>query len=158
MVIGGAPSWQIRNHTARELIEWGFDNFTSRELLRADTVVGTARVQEGSPASVSLRTEANVFTNLPSGENGKVRLSVRYLGPIKAPISNGDEVATLRIVVPGQQPHDVPVIAAYFPPTRAILRRISRPARQRARIITAAKSDNHATRAFSIARYTSPPA
>ena len=111
MVIGGAPSWQIRNHTARELIEWGFDNFTSRELLRADTVVGTARVQEGSAASVSLRTEANVFTNLPSGENGKVRLSVRYLGPIKAPISKGDEVATLRIAVPGQQPHDVPVIA-----------------------------------------------
>jgi D-alanyl-D-alanine carboxypeptidase (penicillin-binding protein 5/6) len=36
---------------------------------------------------------------------------VRYLGPIKAPISKGDEVATLRIAVPGQQPHDVPVIA-----------------------------------------------
>jgi len=111
MVIGGAPSWQIRNHTARELIEWGFDNFTSRELIPAGTVVGTARVQEGSAASVSLRTEANVFTNLPTGEDRKARLSVRYLGPIKAPISKGDEVATLRIAVPGQQPHDVPVIA-----------------------------------------------
>jgi D-alanyl-D-alanine carboxypeptidase (penicillin-binding protein 5/6) len=111
MVIGGAPSWQIRNHTARELIEWGFDNFTSRELIPAGTIVGTARVQAGSAASVSLRTEANVFTNLPTGEDRKARLSVRYLGPIKAPISKGDEVATLRIAVPGQQPHDVPVIA-----------------------------------------------
>lgn len=47
---------------------------------------------------------------------------------------------------------DVAMIAAYFAPTRAILRRISRPGRRRARIITAAKSDNHAT--IAAARYT----
>lgn len=47
---------------------------------------------------------------------------------------------------------DVEMIAAYFAPTRAILRRIARPQRQRARIITAAKSDNHAT--IAAARYT----
>src|SRR4029453_18982132 len=47
---------------------------------------------------------------------------------------------------------DVAMIAAYFAPTRAILRRISRPGRRRARIITAAKSDNHAT--IAVARYT----
>lgn len=46
---------------------------------------------------------------------------------------------------------DVAMIAAYFAPTRSILRRISRPGR-RARVITAAKSDNHAT--IAAARYT----
>jgi cardiolipin synthase len=47
---------------------------------------------------------------------------------------------------------DVAMIAAYFAPTRAILRRISRPGRRRARVITAARSDNHAT--IAAARYT----
>lgn len=47
---------------------------------------------------------------------------------------------------------DVAMVAAYFAPTRAILRRISRPGRRRARVITAAKSDNHAT--IAAARYT----
>ena len=47
---------------------------------------------------------------------------------------------------------DVAMIAAYFAPTRAILRRISRVGRRRARVITAAKSDNHAT--IAAARYT----
>jgi cardiolipin synthase A/B len=47
---------------------------------------------------------------------------------------------------------DVAMIAAYFAPTRAILRRISRAGRRRARVITAAKSDNHAT--IAAARYT----
>jgi len=47
---------------------------------------------------------------------------------------------------------DVAMIAAYFAPTRAILHRISRVGRRRARVITAAKSDNHAT--IAAARYT----
>ena len=47
---------------------------------------------------------------------------------------------------------DVEMIAAYFAPTRAILRRIGRAGDRRARIITAAKSDNHAT--IAAARYT----
>jgi len=48
---------------------------------------------------------------------------------------------------------DVEMIAAYFAPTWAMLRRISRTGqRRRARIITAAKSDNHAT--IAAARYT----
>jgi cardiolipin synthase len=48
---------------------------------------------------------------------------------------------------------DVEMIAAYFAPTWAMLRRISRVGqRRRARVITAAKSDNHAT--IAAARYT----
>lgn len=48
---------------------------------------------------------------------------------------------------------DVEMIAAYFAPTWAILRRIGRVGQKgRARIITAGKSDNHAT--IAAARYT----
>lgn len=48
---------------------------------------------------------------------------------------------------------DVEMIAAYFSPTWAMLRRIGRIGRRgKARIITAAKSDNHAT--IAAARYT----
>ena len=48
---------------------------------------------------------------------------------------------------------DVAMIAAYFAPTWAMLRRIGRAGRRgRARIITASKSDNHAT--IAAARYT----
>ena len=48
---------------------------------------------------------------------------------------------------------DVEMIAAYFAPTGAMLRRIARAgAKGRARIVTAAKSDNHAT--IAAARHT----
>jgi D-alanyl-D-alanine carboxypeptidase (penicillin-binding protein 5/6) len=111
MVIAGAPSPAIRNKSSRQLIEWGFAEFSSRELLPMGTAVGEAMVQDGSAISVPLLTEAPVFANLPVGKADGVRLSVRYRGPIDAPIRRGDEVATLRIAIAGQEPHDVPLIA-----------------------------------------------
>ena len=111
MVIGGSPSWQIRNATARRLLEWGFDNFDSRELLPAQTRVGAAKVQGGSATEVPLLTETEVFASLPKGDDAKAHLSVRYRGPLEAPFRKGDEVATLRIAIPGQQPHDVTLVA-----------------------------------------------
>lgn len=111
MVIAGAPSPAIRNKSARQLIEWGFDNFSSRELLPMGMKVGAAMVQDGSATSVPLLTEAPVFANLPVGQDGSARLSLRYRGPIDAPIHEGDEVATLRIAIAGQEPHDVPLVA-----------------------------------------------
>jgi D-alanyl-D-alanine carboxypeptidase (penicillin-binding protein 5/6) len=111
MVIAGSPSPQIRTKSARQLIEWGFDRFSSRQLLPRGAVAGIARVQNGSARSVPLLTEANVFANLPAGQDGKARLTLRYRGPIEAPIRQGAEVATLRISIHGQVPHDVPLVA-----------------------------------------------
>jgi D-alanyl-D-alanine carboxypeptidase (penicillin-binding protein 5/6) len=111
MVIAGAPSPAIRNKSSRQLIEWGFDNFASRELLPKGTAVGEAMVQNGSATSVPLLTESPVFANLPVGQAAKASLSLRYRGPIEAPIRRGEEVATLRVAIAGQQAHDVPLVA-----------------------------------------------
>ena len=60
--------------------------------------------------------------------------------------------AASRPARPGHS-RDVEMIAAYFAPTWALLRRIARVARRgRARVITAAKSDNNAT--IAAARHT----
>jgi serine-type D-Ala-D-Ala carboxypeptidase (penicillin-binding protein 5/6) len=111
MVIAGAPSPAIRNKSSRQLIEWGFEHFSSRELLPTGTAVGEAMVQNGSATSVPLVTEAPVFANLPVGQDADARLSLRYRGPIEAPVQQGDEIATLRIAIAGQEPHDVPLVA-----------------------------------------------
>jgi D-alanyl-D-alanine carboxypeptidase (penicillin-binding protein 5/6) len=112
MVIAGAPTPAIRNKSARQLIAWGFDHFSSRQLLPMGTRIGEAMVQGGSVTTVPLSTEAPVFANLPVGQDARARLSLRYRGPIEAPVRQGEEVATLRIVIPGQEPHDVPLAAA----------------------------------------------
>lgn len=112
MVLAGAPSASIRNNAARAFMRWGFDAFESRKILPAAATVGTARVQNGAQAVVSLLTDDEVLASVPPGSPSAVTLSVRYRGPIEAPISKGQRIASLRVAIDGQTPHDVPLIAA----------------------------------------------
>ena len=53
-----------------------------------------------------------MFANVPRAGTDGVELTVRYRGPVEAPITEGDRVATLRIAIPGQEPHEVALVAA----------------------------------------------
>lgn len=112
MVVAGAPTAAVRNKTARDLLRWGFDAFESRVVLPADTPVGEALVQNGASNRVYLRTEGEVLASVANGNPADVSLSLRYRGPVEAPIAEGQKIAFLRVSVAGQQPHDVPLVAA----------------------------------------------
>ncbi|MXP00036.1 serine hydrolase [Altererythrobacter xixiisoli] len=112
MVLAGAPTARMRDQSARALLSWGFDAFQPRVILQADMPVGMARVQSGAKTSVALRTESEVLASLPGGNSDQLKLSVRYRGPIEAPIAKGQKVAVLRVEIPGQLPHDVPLVAS----------------------------------------------
>ena len=112
MVIAAAPTASIRNSTARDLLRWGFDAFESRTILPGNLPVGHAQVQNGAAHTVALRTERAVRASVPQQQQDKVRLSIRYRGPVEAPIAEGQQVAFLHVEVAGQLPHDVPLVAA----------------------------------------------
>jgi len=125
LVIAGAPTATDRNRTARDLIEWGFSAFHTRELVPDDTEVGSAAVQGGADRWVPLRTDFPVLASIPPG--GKVptpTLSIRYRGPLQAPLKQGQQVAELHVAVPGQQAHDVPLVAANDVPRANGLQRL----------------------------------
>jgi len=124
MVVAAAPSAAIRDKTARDLLRWGFDAFESRVVLPADTLVGEARLQDGAAWSVPLRTKEEVLASVPHGRTAEVALSVRYRGPVEAPIAEGQPVAFLRVSVAGQAPHDVPLVAAATVPRANPLQRL----------------------------------
>ena len=112
LVIAGAPTAAMRNRAARRLVEWGFENFSSRQLLAPETVVAKALVQDGTELAVPLRTEGAVFVNLPRGSDHRAKLTLHYRGPLEAPVSQGARVATLRVSIAGQDPHEIPLVAA----------------------------------------------
>lgn len=125
IVLGGVPSAGLRNRTARELLDWGFEAFDSRVVLAREAAVGEARVQNGVRRGVTLRTESDVLASFPRGTSPQAAaLSVRYRGPLMAPIVKGQEVAVLHVAVPGQTPHDVPLVAAEDVPEAGPLGRL----------------------------------
>jgi D-alanyl-D-alanine carboxypeptidase (penicillin-binding protein 5/6) len=120
VVIAGAPTPSARNRTARDLLEWGFAAFPAEQLVADEAVVGEARVQGGADRHVPLRTTRAVTT---AGE-GRPTLTVRYRGPVAAPVAEGQPVGVLRLSAPGQLPHDIPLVAARAVPRANWLQRL----------------------------------
>ncbi len=120
LVVAGSPRSRARARAARDLVEWGFGAFERKTLFKAGEIVATARVQAGSERRVGLSAPRDIYINLPqgngaghgagngaqigSGELDGVRATLRYDGPVRAPILRGEVIAHLVIEVPGMAP------------------------------------------------------
>jgi D-alanyl-D-alanine carboxypeptidase (penicillin-binding protein 5/6) len=94
------------------LIEWGFGAWTAKPLFQQGAKVGTAKVQLGSSSEVSLVAPRNLAVTVPSGlSNGSIRTSIRYDGPLVAPIAKGQEVAQLVVMTGDTPPQIVSLVA-----------------------------------------------
>ncbi|KLE35556.1 D-alanyl-D-alanine carboxypeptidase family protein [Aurantiacibacter luteus] len=117
VVIGGAPSANVRNRAARGLLDWGFDGFDRRKLLTGGSIVGNAEMQDGSASSVPLRLPEDFEVAVPRegggplASGGEWRVEIVYRGPIEAPVSRDAEIARLRFTMDGRTVMESPLLA-----------------------------------------------
>ncbi|MEO0418187.1 MAG: D-alanyl-D-alanine carboxypeptidase family protein [Pseudomonadota bacterium] len=111
LVVAGADRKSERARFARGLMEWGFTAFDRQTVFQKGSDVGAAKVQNGDARSVELITDRAVSINAPKGSADRMRVSIRYSGPLRAPIVEGDIVATLVIETPDMKPAQVPLLA-----------------------------------------------
>ena len=112
MVLAGVENGRLRARVARDYMEWGFAAFERRRLFDPGAVVGEARVQDGDARHVALVGKGALAVNLPRGSKGALTGTIRYEGPLRAPIAAGQEVAVLEITAPGAAPARIPLYAA----------------------------------------------
>jgi serine-type D-Ala-D-Ala carboxypeptidase (penicillin-binding protein 5/6) len=124
LVLAGVESGRLRGRLARSYIEWGFSAFERRRLFDPGVVIGEARVQNGDARGVALKAAGPVAINLPRGSNGALTATIRYDGPLRAPIAEGQEVAMLEVTAAGVPPARVPLYAAEAVGTAGPLDRI----------------------------------
>ena len=111
LVIAGAETQGARGRLARGLIEWGFSAFERVKIFDKGASVGVAKVQDGSSRSLELVTDREIAINTAARKRGSVTMTISYDGPLRAPISAGDSVASLLIEVPDIEPARVPLFA-----------------------------------------------
>jgi serine-type D-Ala-D-Ala carboxypeptidase (penicillin-binding protein 5/6) len=124
VVINGLASEADRKEEARRLLDWGFKSFTEFKLFEAGEAVGRARVWGGEKMYVNLTGNGAlnvVLPRLPTGQ--KLKGDIVYQGPLKAPISKGDQVATLRVTSSNEASSEVPLYAAEDVPRAGTFRR-----------------------------------
>ena len=111
-VLAGLPSWNARVQESTRLIQWGFGAWQAKPLFAAGAKVGAAKVQLGSAGEVSLVAPRNLAVTVPAGlSTGSIKISIRYNGPLVAPIAKGQEVAQLVVITGDTPPQIVPLVA-----------------------------------------------
>ena len=112
MVVAGSPRGSDRNAASRAFIEWGFQNFRGEMLFGKSERIGSARVQGGGVPAIGLVASGPVMVALSKGTQRRdIALSIRYEGPLQAPIAKGEEVAELIVEIDGMPDHRVPLLA-----------------------------------------------
>jgi D-alanyl-D-alanine carboxypeptidase (penicillin-binding protein 5/6) len=92
-------------------MDWGFRAWQARPLLQQGQKIGEAQVQLGSAGTVGLVAPRNLAATIPAGMGQRLRASIVYQGPIKAPIAQGQHIADLVVQTDGMPPMTLPLVA-----------------------------------------------
>ncbi len=112
LVLAGVENGRLRARLAKSYVEWGFSAFDRRQLFAPGAAVGEARVQGGDARHIALKAAGPVAINLPRGSTAGLSATIRYEGPLRAPIAAGQEIAMLEVTAPGISPARIPLYAA----------------------------------------------
>ena len=113
LVVNGLGSVRERRTESQKLLDWGFREFDNYDLFAEGETVTSANVWLGSETNVDLVADQEVLLTLPRTASRDMKVSVVYDGPIPAPISKGDQIATLKVEVPDQDTIEFPLYAAH---------------------------------------------
>jgi D-alanyl-D-alanine carboxypeptidase (penicillin-binding protein 5/6) len=111
MVVAGLDSFNQRIEESVRFMQWGFNAWQLRPLLRQGQRIGEAQVQLGDSAAVGLVAPRNLAVTYPAGLGQGLRARIVYRGPIKAPIARGQHVADLVVSTADMPPQTMPLVA-----------------------------------------------
>jgi D-alanyl-D-alanine carboxypeptidase (penicillin-binding protein 5/6) len=120
VVINGMASEAARNNEGARLLNVGFREFRSYELFAAGAPVSEAEVWGGAAPTVPMTVKEPLRVLMPADARKDMKVTVRYNGPVKAPISAGQEIGTVVVAVPGKPERSVPLVAASEVPSTGV--------------------------------------
>jgi serine-type D-Ala-D-Ala carboxypeptidase (penicillin-binding protein 5/6) len=97
VVIAGAKTEKDRTDEGKKLLEWGFKGFEARYLIAEGQAVAEAKLFGGAKSSVPLVSKEAVRLLVPRGGNERLTAKVVYDGPVRAPVSLGQPIGTLKV-------------------------------------------------------------
>ena len=124
MVLAGIEDEARRAEISRDLIEWGFRAFDRQPVFKAGQMVGQARVQDGVRRSVTLLAPEDIRMAIPDGRQSAFTYTIRYQGPIKAPVKKASAIAELSVKDGNTVVAQIPLVAANDVAQAGMLRRV----------------------------------
>jgi D-alanyl-D-alanine carboxypeptidase (penicillin-binding protein 5/6) len=111
-VLTGIKSPKIRAREAEKINNWVFRQFTEKKLFSAGDLLHMAPVHLGKKNLVRVTVKDDLMGLVPSMMDGEIKAEIIYKSPIKAPITEGQEIGEIIITIPSLVSFSKPIIAA----------------------------------------------
>ena len=96
-VASGFPTKNLRSSESLKLLNWGFRNTNTFEIAKKDETLFELDTWLGKKNKIRATTKENYFLTINKKDVRNLNVSIKYDGPIVAPIQKGDQVAELVI-------------------------------------------------------------
>ncbi len=110
-VVSGFKTKQLRSTESIKLISWGLRNTNTYEISEKDVPNFKFKTWLGKKEFVQSVTKENIYVTIKKKEAKNLKVSIKYKGPIKAPIKKGDEIGTLIVEESEENVRSIPLYA-----------------------------------------------
>ena len=110
-IVLGAASDNARANESQKLLNWGYNAYDAVKLFDAGQAMEVAQIWKGSQGTLKIGREGATVVTVPSGSSGKVSTQVVRTDPLMAPITKGQQVGTLKVLVADQVAAEMPIFA-----------------------------------------------
>ena len=122
-IVVGAASETARATESQKLLNHGFQAYDGVRLYSGRQAVATLPVFKGTANSVPAGFIADLHLALPRGNHDKLKASIESMQPLLAPISVGQNIATMKFTLDGRPFREIPVVALESVPVAGIFGR-----------------------------------
>ena len=110
-VVLGTNSDSARAQESQKLLNYGFQFFDNVRLYEKGEAVSTLPVWKGAAQTLKAGLDADVLLVLPRGESEKVKAEAVSEQPLLAPVSAGQKVGVVRVLLDGKPLGEYPLVA-----------------------------------------------
>ncbi len=110
-VVLGTKSDEARAAETQKLLAYGFRYFENAKLYEAGSAIESPRVWYGNVEQLNIGVVDDVVLNIPRGARKKLEAKLHISDIIKAPVSLGQKIGTLKISLNGNKLAEISVVA-----------------------------------------------
>ena len=111
-VASGFPNKNLRSSESLKLLNWGFRNTNTFEIAKNDETLFELDTWLGKKNKIIVSTKEDYFLTINKKDIRNLNVSIKYDGPIAAPIQKGDQVAELVITNKEKMIKSLPLYAS----------------------------------------------
>ena len=111
-VVSGFPTKNLRSSESLKLLNWGFRNTNTFEVSRRDKSLFELNTWLAQKEKIQATTKEDYYITINKKDIRNLKVSLKYEGPIVAPIDKGEKIAQLDITIKDDLIKSLPLYAA----------------------------------------------